>query len=102
MMNQPWNAASAGENFNKEKENAERIRTQIVNLQKQTQSLIDIKELTNANVECAKKVADLTSENVEIAKQIAKMTAENQKSSTKQFWASIIVSITALIISLFK
>lgn len=102
MINQPWNATSAKEYFDKQKENAKQIKMQIDNLQKQTKTLTDIEKLTGASVECAKNIADLTTKNVEIADKVAQMVEENQKSSSKYFWASIIVSIVALIVSILK
>ena len=41
-------------------------------------------------------IAELSKVNAEHVAQIAKRTQENQKSSTRQFWASIIVSIVAM------
>ena len=64
-------------------------------MHKQTSTLSDVKDLTRINIECIQNIVSLTSENTETIKQIAKMTEENQKSSTKQFRASIIVSILA-------
>ncbi len=43
---------------------------------------------------------NITKENAEYVKKIAQLTLENQKISTKQFWASIIVSSVALMIAL--
>ena len=68
-------------------------------MHKQTSTLTDVKELTRINIECIQNIVTLTSENTETVKQISKMTEENQKSSTKQFIASIIVSTAALIIA---
>lgn len=100
MYNQPWNAQSAMELVKKQAEKERQTQTQLNELHKQTTTLTDVKELTRINIECIQNVVNLTSENTEIVKQIAKMTEENQKSSTKQFWASIIVSSVALIIAL--
>lgn len=43
---------------------------------------------------------NITKENAEYVKRIAQLTLENQKISTRQFWASIIVSSVALIIAI--
>lgn len=100
MYNQPWSAKSAMELSNKQAEKERQIQTQLNELHKQTSTLTDVKELTRINIECIQNIVGLTSENTETVKQIAKMTEENQKSSTKQFWASIIVSILALLIAI--
>lgn len=100
MYNQPWSAQSAMELANKQAEKERQIQTQLNELHKQTSTLTDVKELTRINIECIQNIVGLTSENTETVKQIAKMTEENQKSSTKQFWASIIVSILALLIAI--
>lgn len=100
MFYQPWNAQSVMELANKQAEKERQIQTQLNELHKQTSTLTDVKELTRINIECIQSIVSLTSENTETVKQIAKMTEENQKSSTKQFWASIIVSGVALIIAL--
>ncbi len=100
MFYQPWNAQSAMELANKQAEKERQIQTQLNELHKQTSTLTDVKELTRINIECIQSIVSLTSENTETVKQIAKMTEGNQKSSTKQFWASIIVSGVALIIAL--
>lgn len=99
MYNQPWNAQSAVEFAKKQAEKEKQTRTQLNELHKQTSTLTDVKELTRINIECIQNVVNLISENTETVKQIAKMTEENQKSSTKQFIASIIVSAAALIIA---
>mgnify|MGYP004647609229 FL=1 len=100
MFNHPWNAQSAMELAKKQAEKERQIQAQLNELHKQTSTLTDVKELTRINIECIQSIVSLTSENTETVKQIAKMTEENQKSSTKQFWASIIVSGVALIIAL--
>lgn len=100
MFNQPWNAQSAVEILNKQVEKEKQIQTQLNELHKQTLTLKDVKDLTRINIEYFQNIVNLTSENTETVKQIAKMTEENQKSSTKQFWASIIVAISALVISI--
>lgn len=100
MYNHPCNARSAMEIMNKQVEKEKQTQTQLNELHKQTSTLTDVKELTRINIECIQNVVNLTSENTEIVKLIAKMTKENQKSSTKQFLASIIVSGVALIIAL--
>lgn len=100
MYNHPCNARSAMEIMNKQAEKEKQIQIQLNELHKQTTTLTDVKELTRINIECIQNVVSLTSENTETVKQIAKMTEENQKSSTKQFLASIIVSGVALIIAL--
>ena len=100
MSNRPWSAQSAMELSNKQAEKERQIQTQLNELHKQTSTLTDVKELTRINIECIQNIVGLTSENTETVKQIAKMTEENQKSSTKQFWASIIVSILALLIAI--
>ena len=82
------------------KKKEKQIQAQMNELHQQTSTLSDVKELTKINIDCIKNIVNLTSENTETVKQIALMTAENQKSSTRQFWASIIVSITALVISI--
>ena len=100
MFNHPWSAQSAMELANKQAEKERQIQTQLNELHKQTSTLTDVKELTRINIECIQNIVSLTSENTETIKQIAKMTEENQKSSTKQFRASIIVSILALLIAI--
>ena len=100
MFNHPWSAKSTMELANKQAEKERQIQTQLNELHKQTSTLTDVKELTRINIECIQNIVGLTSENTETVKQIAKMTEENQKSSTKQFWASIIVSILALLIAI--
>lgn len=100
MYNHPCSARSAMEMMNKQAEKERQIQTQLNELHKQTSALTDVKELTRINIECIQNIVSLTSENTEAVKQIAKMTEENQKSSTKQFWASIIVSITAVLIAI--
>ena len=100
MFNQPWSAQSAMKLANKQAEKERQIQTQLNELHKQTSTLTDVKELTRINIECIQNIVGLTSENTETVKQIAKMTEENQKSSTKQFRASIIVSILALLIAI--
>lgn len=99
MYNQPWNAQSAMELVKKQAEKEKQTQTQLNELHKQTLTLTDVKELTRINIECIQNVVSLTSENTETVKQIVKMTEENQKSSTKQFLASIIVSGIALLIA---
>ena len=99
MFNEPWNAQSAKILADKQAEKERQIQTQLSELHKQTSTLTDVKELTRVNIECIQNVVSLTSENTETVKQIAKMTEENQKSATKQFWASIIVSAAALLIA---
>ena len=99
MLNQPWSAQSAMELANKQAEKERQIRAQLNELHKQTSTLTDVKELTTINIKCIQDIVSLTSENTETIKQIAKMTEENQKSSTKQFWASIIISGIALLIA---
>ena len=100
MFNETWSAQSAMELANKQAEKERQIQTQLNELHKQTSTLTDVKELTRINIECIQNIVGLTSENTETVKQIAKMTEENQKSSTKQFRASIIVSILALLIAI--
>lgn len=100
MYNHPCSARSAMEMMNKQAEKERQIQTQLNELHKQTSTLTDVKELTRINIKCIQNIVSLTFENTETVKQIAKMTEENQKSSTKQFWASIIVSGVALIIAL--
>ena len=100
MFNEPWSAQSAKILADKQAEKERLIQTQLNELHKQTSTLTDVKELTRINIECIQNIASLTSENTETVKQIALMTAENQKSSTKQFWASIIISLIALVISI--
>lgn len=100
MYNKPWNAQSAMELAKKQAEKERQTQTQLNELHKQTTTLTDVKELTRINIECIQNVVSLTSENTETVKQIAKMTEENQKSSTKQFLASIIVSISAVLIAI--
>lgn len=59
---------------------------QALELEKHTEILNDAKNITK--------------ENAEYVKRIAQLTLENQKISTRQFWASIIVSSVALIIAI--
>ena len=100
MINQPWNATSAQKFAEEQAEKTKQTKTQLNELHQQTLALSDVKKLTEVNIECAKNIVSLTLENTETVKQIALMTAENQKSSTKQFWASIIISLIALVISI--
>ena len=100
MFNQPWNATSVQKIAEEQAEKIKQSQTQLNELHQQTLTLSDVKKLTEVNIECAKNIVSLTSENTETVKQIALMTAENQKSSARQFWASIFVSITALLISI--
>ena len=100
MINQPWNAISAKKFAEEQAEKTKQTKTQLNELHQQTLALSDVKKLTEVNIECAKNIVSLTSENTETVKQIALMTAENQKSSTRQFWASIIISLIALVISI--
>ena len=99
MFEQPSSAISAKILANKQAETERQIQTQLNELNKQTSTLTDVKELTRINIECIKNIVSLTSENTETVKRIAKMTEENQKSSIRQFWASIIVSGVALLIA---
>lgn len=100
MFNEPWSAQSAKILADKQAEKERQIQTQLSELHEQTASLSDLRALTLINIECIKNIVNLTSENTETVKQIALMTAENQKSSTRQFWASIIISLIALVISI--
>lgn len=100
MFNSAWSAESARRMAEEQAEKERQIKTQLNELHQQTSTLSDVKELTRINIECIQNVVNLTSENTEIVKQIAKMTKENQKSSTKQFLASIIVSISAVLIAI--
>lgn len=100
MSSEPWNAQSAKILAEKQAEKERQIQIQLNELQKQTSTLTDVKELTQINIKCIQNIVSLTSENTETVKQIAKMTEENQKSSKRQFWASIIVSTVALIIAI--
>lgn len=100
MINRPWNAISAQKFAEEQAEKTKQTKTQLNELHQQTLALSDVKNLTEVNIECAKNIVSLTSENTETVKQIALMTAENQKSSTRQFWASIIISLIALVISI--
>lgn len=99
MFKEPWNAQSAKILADKQTEKERQIQTQLNELQKQPSTLTDVKELTRINIECIQNIVTLTSENTETVKQISKMTEENQKSSKRQFIASIIVSAAALIIA---
>ncbi len=99
MFEQAWSAQSAKILAEKQTEKERQIQTQLNELHKQTSTLTDVKELTRINIECIQNVVSLTAENTETVKQIAKMTEENQKSATKQFIASIIVSAAALLIA---
>ena len=99
MFNQAWNAESARILADRQAEKERQIQTQLNELHKQTSTLTDVKELTRINIECIQNIVSLTSENTETVKQIAKMTEENQKSSAKQFIASIIVSLVAILIA---
>ena len=100
MINHPWSATSAQKFAEEQAEKTKQTKTQLNELHQQTLALSDVKKLTEVNIECAKNIVSLTSENTETVKQIALMTAENQKSSTRQFWASIIISLIALVISI--
>ena len=99
MFELAWSAQSAKILAEKQTEKERQIQTQLNELHKQTSTLTDVKELTRINIECIQNVVSLTAENTETVKQIAKMTEENQKSATKQFIASIIVSAAALLIA---
>lgn len=99
MINQPWSAESVKRIAEEQAKKEKQIQAQMNELHQQTSTLSDVKELTKINIDCIKNIVNLTSENTETVKQIAQMTEENQKSSTKQFIASIIVSAAALIIA---
>lgn len=99
MFNEPWSAQSAKILAERQAEKERQIQIQLNELHKQTSTLTDVKELTWINIECIQNVVGLTSENTETVKQIAKITEENQKSSAKQFLASIIVSASALFVA---
>lgn len=99
MFNQCWNAESVKRIANNHAEKANQIQTQLNELQKQTFVLASVQELTQINIKCIQDIVSLALENTDTIKQIAKMTEENQKSSVRQFWASIIVSVTALVIA---
>lgn len=99
MFNESWSAQSAEKIWAEHKEKEAQPKKQTIELQKQTAALTDVKELTRVNIECIQSIVDLNAENTKTVKQIAQMTEENQKSSTKQFIASIIVSAAALIIA---
>lgn len=100
MFNRAWSAESVKKIAEEQAKKEKQIQAQMNELHQQTSTLSDVKELTKINIDCIKNVVNLTSENTETVKQIALMTAENQKSSTKQFWASIIISLIALVISI--
>lgn len=99
MFNQAWNAQSAKILADRQAEKERQTQTQLNELHKQTSTLTDVKELTRINIECIQNIVNLTSKNTETVKQIAKMTEENQKSSAKQFLASIIISASALFVA---
>lgn len=99
MFSEPWNAESARILADKQVEKERQIQIQLSELHKQTSTLTDVKEFTRINIECIQNIVSLTSENTETVKQIAQMTEENQKSSKRQFIASIIVSTVALLIA---
>ena len=99
MFEQAWSAQSAKILADKQAEKERQIQTQLNELQNQTSTLTDVKELTRVNIECIQSIINLNAENTNTVKEIAKMTEENQKSSTKQFIASIIVSTVALLIA---
>lgn len=100
MFNGAWSAESVKRMAEEQAKKEKQIQAQMNELHQQTSTLSDVKELTKINIDCIKNVVNLTSENTETVKQIALMTAENQKSSTRQFWASIIISLIALVISI--
>ena len=100
MFNRAWSAESVKKIAEEQAKKEKQIQAQMNELHQQTSTLSDVKELTKINIDCIKNIVNLTSENTETVKQIALMTAENQKSSTKQFWASIIISLIALVISI--
>lgn len=86
MMNQQPLGSKLGEEVWEEfQEQQAQPQKQTVELQKQTLTLEDMKELTKLNAG--------------YVRQIAELTVENQKTANKQFWTSIIVSIVALIIA---
>ena len=99
MHNQPWSAESAKRMAEEQAKQEQQIRIHLNELHQQTSALTDVKELTKVNIECTKNILGLTSENTKSVKLITEMTAENQKASTRQFWASIIISASALIIA---
>ena len=100
MFNRAWSAESVKRIAEEQAKKEKQIQVQMNELHQQTATLSDVRELTKINIDCIKNVVNLTSENTETVKQIALMTAENQKSSTRQFWASIIISLIALVISI--
>ena len=85
MFSEPCSAKAVERYMAMEAEKEMQPKIQTAELQKQTSALADMKELTRLNAE--------------YVKQIAELTFENQKSATKQFWASIIISAVALIIA---
>ena len=85
MFGEPYSAKSFERYMAMQAEKEMQPKMQTAELQKQTSALADMKELTKLNAE--------------YVKQIAELTIENQKSATKQFIASIIVSAVALIIA---
>ncbi|GEM_PF-3603395 len=100
MLNQPNNAQSVEENHRREQASVQYKQTQLNELKQQTQNSSDIKMLTLANIECIKNILDLTTQNTQSVKQIEEMTLENQKSSQRQFCASIIIAGAALVVSI--
>ena len=100
MLNEPWNAESFRQYAEKQKEEENRKLKHLNELNKQTSTLVDIKALTKINIECVKDIIILASENTMLVNQIAKMTEENQKSSKRQFMASIIVATSSLVVAI--
>ena len=91
-----------------EQELQPKIQTQ--KMEEQTDILYDLEAVNRQSAELLAKsvsqtkqisryteiIAELSKVNAEHVAQIAKMTQKNQKSSTRQFLASIIVSIVAM------
>ena len=102
MYNQPWSAKSMAEFHKKEQEIEMQPKIQIAELQKQSAILTDSKQITKENTEITKLLFEQNKQNAEYTKQILECTKQNQISSDRQFKASFIVSIVAIIIALIS
>lgn len=102
MLNQPSSALSAAAYLIKEQEREMQPRIQITELQKQSAILADSKLITKENAEITKLLLEQNKQNAEYTRQILECTKQNQISSNRQFKASFIISIIAIIIALIS
>lgn len=65
----------------------------------ENQQIIQAEELKRQTL-ILEEARSLTNENAKYTRQVLECTLQNQKSSTRQFWASIIIAGTALIVAI--